>query len=320
MNDTLINIISAKPFLKWAGGKSQIIPELEMRLPDHIRKSKVIKNYVEPFIGGGAFFFYLSSQYKIQKSIIIDINPELYIAYNVIKLKHKDLIDNLNKYENEFLSLDNKNRETFFYDIRSKYNSQLKEFNFTIFNNDWIDRCAHLIFLNRTCFNGLFRQNKKGEFNVPYGNYKKPSICNMNNIIECSKALINTIILQGDFLKSSSYIDNDTLVYLDPPYRPINKTASFTSYSKDGFNDDDQIRLAEFYKEMSKKGAYLLLSNSDPQNKNPNDTFFEKIYNCFTIDKVFANRMINCNGNQRGKITELLINNYQSRGGFNANS
>jgi len=310
MNNTLVKIISAKPFLKWAGGKSQIIADLEIRLPDHIRKSRVIKNYVEPFIGGGAFFFYLSSQYEIQKSTILDINPELYIAYNVIKLKPYELIDELNKCENNFLSLDNQNRETFYYDIRSKYNSQLKEFNFNLLNNDCIERTAQLIFLNKTCFNGLFRQNKKGEFNVPYGDYKKPSICNMNNIMECSKTLVNTVILQGDFSKSSLYIDNDTLVYLDPPYRPINKTASFTSYSKDGFNDDDQIRLAEFYKEMSKKGAYLLLSNSDPQNENPNDTFFGKIYNCFTIDKVFANRMINCNGNRRGKITELLIFNY----------
>lgn len=310
MNNTFVKIISAKPFLKWAGGKSQIIADLEIRLPDHIRKNKVIKNYVEPFIGGGAFFFYLSSQYEIQKSTILDINPELYIAYNVIKLKPYELIDELNKCENNFLLLDNQNRETFYYDIRSKYNSQLKEFNFNLLNNNCIERTAQLIFLNKTCFNGLFRQNKKGEFNVPYGNYKKPSICNMNNIMECSKALVNTVILQGDFSKSSFYIDNDTLVYLDPPYRPINKTASFTSYSKDGFNDDDQIRLAEFYKEMSKKGAYLLLSNSDPQNENPNDTFFEKIYNCFTIDKIFANRMINCNGNRRGKITELLIFNY----------
>jgi len=310
MKNTKSDNNKAKPFLKWAGGKRQIIDELESFLPMEFRSSRRICNYVEPFVGGGAFFFYLQSFYEISKSLIIDVNPELFIAYSTVKNDPESLIRLLSSYQEEYYILEAGKREIYYYEIRNNYNHSGKAFDYSNDNNRWIERVAQLIFLNRTCFNGLFRQNSKGEFNVPYGNYKNPTICNAENILECSKALKNTDILQGDFSISKKFIDTNTLVYLDPPYRPINKTSSFTSYSKDGFNDTDQKRLAEFYKEMSSIGTYLLLSNSDPKNENPKDSFFEDIYHEFNIVRISASRMINCIGAKRGEVKELIITNY----------
>jgi len=299
-----------KPFLKWVGGKGQLINDLVSRLPKEIKSTGKIEKYVEPFVGGGAFFFFLVSHFDIKKSYLCDINRELVIAYRVIKSFSGDLIDNLKKLEQEYLPLSENKRKSFYYRIRDKYNEQMPYFNYEEYNNEWINRSSYLIFLNKTCFNGLFRQNKKGEFNVPFGRYKNPTICDEKNIIKVSAALNNTEIFCADFEDSKKFINRKTLVYFDPPYRPISNTSSFTGYFKDNFNNKDQKRLASFFNNMDKRGAFLILSNSDPKNYNPNDDFFDKLYKNYNIEEVFANRMINCNAGKRGEITELIITNY----------
>jgi DNA adenine methylase len=304
--------IRAKPFLKWAGGKSQLISALSERLPETIKKTKEINTYIEPFIGGGAIFFYLKSNYRIIKSIIIDVNPELVLSYQVIQKDHKKLILKLKKIEEEYLPLKESQRKEYFYDVRTSYNENLSNVNFQSYGKSWIDRTAQMIFLNRTCFNGLFRQNSKGEFNVPFGKYKNPQICNERNITEVHWGLKDTEIICGDFNKAKKFVRKNCLIYLDPPYRPINPTSSFTSYAKDGFNDDDQRRLADFYKQMDKKSAFLMLSNSDPRNENPKDDFFDRLYSKFIIERVPAKRNINCNADKRGEINELIIRNYKT--------
>lgn len=164
--------------------------------------------------------------------------------------------------------------------------------------------------MNKTCFNGLFRVNKKGEFNVPCAYPKNPLICDKDNILNISKLLKNTRILSCDFLDLEDLIVENSFVYLDPPYRPLNNTSSFNGYSNNGFDDNDQIQLAEFYKRLSDKGAYVLLSNSDPKNTNVEDNFFDELYKDFKIERVDAKRFINSNGNKRGPIKEILVSNF----------
>ncbi len=304
------NDFGAKPFLKWAGGKTQLLDEFDKRLPLKIKDNKTIKRYIEPFIGGGAMFFFLKRKYNIKESFLFDINPELIIAYKVIQKGHKALLDRLSEIKHKHLQKSEDMRREHYYHIRDKYNKQIENFNYNSFNDEWIERVTYLIFLNKTCFNGLFRQNKKGEFNVPFGRYKNPSIYNENNIIQVSKALKNTEIFYGDFTRSSKYIEKGSFVYFDPPYRPLNRTSSFTKYSKDGFFDEDQIRLSKFFDEMDKKEAYLMLSNSDPKNNDIDDHFFDELYKNYNINRVPAKRHINSNASKRGEINELIITNY----------
>ncbi|KYO65504.1 DNA adenine methylase [Thermovenabulum gondwanense] len=310
-NEQLIGNVNPKPFLKWAGGKSQLIKELYKRLPITIIKTGLIESYVEPFVGGGAFFFFLKKNFKINKSYLFDINRELIVCYKVIQNNINELIYFLSNLETEYLNYSEDKRKEFYYKIRENYNLQRKEFNYSNYNSDWIVRATYMIFLNKTCFNGLFRLNKAGEFNVPFGKYKKPTICDADNLIEVYKALADTEIICSDFEESKNYIQKNTLVYLDPPYRPLNNTSNFTNYSEDGFDDNDQKRLAKFFKEMDKKGAYLILSNSDPKNENINDNFFDELYAGFIIERVKAKRYINSDGNKRGEINELIIRNYE---------
>lgn len=306
----LFNNIEAKPFLKWAGGKTQLIPEIEKRLPENVKRSKSIERYIEPFVGGGAIFFYLINNYKIKKSFLFDINNELILCYKVIQRNPEELKNNLLKMEKYYLSKSFEEKEEIYYDTRILYNNQMYDFDFENYNIKWVERATQTIFLNKTCFNGLFRQNRKGEFNVPIGSYKNPTICQSDNIIAVNHALKNTEIIFGDFTKAEKHITKESLVYYDPPYRPINGTSSFNDYSKEGFNDEDQIRLADFYTKMHKKGAYQILSNSDPKNTKLDDDFFDELYKEFKIDRVLANRMINCNGDLRGKIKEIVIKNF----------
>jgi DNA adenine methylase len=312
MQTTLSNrpLITARPFLKWAGGKTQLLDELVKRLPSEIQESGAIENYVEPFVGGGAMFFCLKSKFEVKHAFIYDINPELVIGYTAIQKSPKGLIKKLKVLEEDYLGRNDSDREKLFYEIRDNYNQQLSDFDFDKYHKEWVDRTSHLIFLNKTCFNGLFRQNSKGEFNVPFGKYKNPTICNAENIREVNKALKNTIVECGDFSASKPHVQKGTFVYLDPPYRPLNETSSFTGYAKDGFDDNDQKRLAKFFRDMGKRGAYMMLSNSDPKNENPKDNFFEKLYKGFRIERAQASRMINCNASKRGPINELIIVNY----------
>ena len=303
--------MNARPFLKWAGGKTQLLDEFEKRLPSKIHESKIIDNYVEPFIGGGALFFFLKNKYSIKNSIILDVNPELIVAYKVIQKDNKKLIEELREIENIHLEKSESKRKEHYYKIRDLYNQQRLDFNYDNYNSEWIKRSKYLIFLNKTCYNGLFRQNKDGKFNVPFGLYKNPKILDESNIMAVNKSLSNTEIFCDDFTASCDYIDKKSLVYLDPPYRPLNKTSNFTSYAKNGFFDKDQIRLAEFFHQIDKKGAYIILSNSDPKNEDDDDDFFENLYKKFNIDRIPAKRNINSNKLKRGNINELFITNYQ---------
>ena len=222
----------------------------------------------------------------------------------------KQLINLLNEIKDEFIPKEHDERKEFYLDIRKSFNENLFNFDFENYSSDFIERAAQIIFMNKTCFNGLFRVNKKGEFNVPFGKYKNPKIFDADNLMAASFALKNTKIVQGSFLESEKLIDENSLVYLDPPYRPLSKSSSFTSYSKFDFNDDDQIELAEYYKRISKIGAKAILSNSDPKNTDENDNFFDDLYCDFTIDRIQAPRMISCNGNERKPVNEILVRNF----------
>jgi len=304
------NILNVKPFLKWAGGKKQLLMEFSARLPDHLKDSGTIKRYVEPFVGGGAMFFFLKQHYNINESILLDINRELVMAYQVIKNDHEGLTKILKDIEEDHLKNDEEGRKKNYYRIRDVYNSDIQTFEYENYNKQWIERTAYFIFMNKTCFNGLFRQNKNGEFNVPFGLYKNPKICDYTNIKCANQALKDTEIYCSNFTVSEKYIDKGVFVYLDPPYRPLNKTSNFTAYSKDGFNDFDQAKLASFFREMDDRGAYLMLSNSDPKNENIKDEFFDELYRGYRIDRVPAKRNINRDALGRGIINELIVRNY----------
>ncbi|MCG2686676.1 Dam family site-specific DNA-(adenine-N6)-methyltransferase [Candidatus Parcubacteria bacterium] len=299
-----------KPFLKWVGGKTQLLDKLEARLPEKIKSTKVIDCYIESFVGGGALFFYLRNRYQINKAYLIDNNQDLILTYKVIQGQASKLIKELNLLQNKYLKFDDSDRTEFYYKIRTKYNQQKKEVDCNKLSDIWVERASFVIFLNKTCFNGLFRQNGSGGFNVPHGRYKNPKICDSENIKKVSEVLKGARIIRGDFAECRKYAKPGALVYFDPPYRPLNATSSFTGYTKKGFCDNEQMRLAKLCKEFSQKEVYVLLSNSDPTNENKKDSFFDNIYSDFNIQRVLANRMVNCNGDKRGQIRELLIANY----------
>ena len=294
-----------KPFVKWAGGKGSLIPQLKNFYPFEIDNIK-IKKYVEPFVGGGAVLINILQKYDIKEAYAFDINMDLINCYNVIKSKVEDLIGELDKKEKNFLCLDSKEREEYFYEIREEYNS----YNLSEKDID-VKRASEFIFLNRTCFNGLYRVNKNGKFNVPCGKYKNPTICDANNLRNLSYLIRNVNFQYGDYKKSEEYIDSNTFVYFDPPYRPLSNTSRFTSYTKEDFNDENQKELAKYYKLLDEKNAKLMLSNSNPKNTNKDDNFFEEIYKGFYINEISAKRMINANAKGRGVISELLITNYR---------
>lgn len=296
--------------MKWAGGKNQLLREFNNLLPEKILENKIIDNYVEPFVGGGAMFFFLRNNFDIKKSVLMDVNRELIIGYKVIQKNCKELIWRLQLLEEDYLSRSEDDRKEYYYKMRSVYNGQMIDFDYSNYNDEWIDRAVYLIFLNKTGFNGLFRQNSNGEFNVPMGRYKNPKICDEGNIIQVNQALRNTLIICSDFLLAADYINKESLVYLDPPYKPLNSTSSFTSYNKEGFTDYDQKRLAEFFRKMDLRGAFLMLSNSDPKNNDPTDEFFDDLYNGFNIKRVPAKRFINCDASKRGELNEIIISNY----------
>lgn len=298
-----------KPFLKWAGGKKQLLEEFNKRFPKGLITGEIDK-YIEPFVGGGAVFFHTIQKFNLNECHIYDANEELILVYKVVKNDVDSLIDILKKLESEFLNLNEDARKEYFYGIREMFNKSKNEIDFFQYNHNWINRAAQLIFLNRTCFNGLFRVNLKGQFNVPFGRYKNPKICNEDVLRNASVVLKNVKINLGDFTDCETIVDDKTFVYFDPPYRPLSKTSSFTSYNKDSFDDFEQQRLAKFYKELDAKGAKLMLSNSDPKNEDPNDSFFDELYSDFIIERVLAKRMINCKGEKRGVIQEVIITNY----------
>ncbi|MCM2466126.1 DNA adenine methylase [Methanoculleus oceani] len=300
---------NARPFLKWAGGKTQLLNEFARRIPKELKNGE-ISTFIEPFVGGGAVFFHFNSVFSFKECHIFDINEELILAYSVVKRNVEDLIEYLCDLTEEFLSKDDEGRKEYFYSIRDEFNQTKSSINFKNYGKAWIPRAGQLIFLNKTCFNGLFRVNSQGEFNVPFGQHKNPKIVYPDVLRADAQILQNTKIHLGDFAKSSQYINNNSFVYFDPPYRPLSNTASFTQYSKDGFDDVEQQRLAEFFAKCDAKRAKLMLSNSDPKNINSNDNFFDTLYGKFNIQRVPARRMINSDASKRGEINEIIVTNY----------
>ena len=293
-----------KPFIKWAGGKSQILGEIQEQYPQNFGNK--INKYCEPFIGGGAVLFDILSKYDLYSVLINDINKELINTYIQIRDNVHELISMLKEYEDEYLPSNKESRKNIFYENRNRFNSLKTSGGLS---SD-IEKAALFIFLNRTCFNGLYRENSKGLFNVPIGSYKNPKICDKENLVNVSFALKNVEIICGDYKNCIEFIDENTFVYIDPPYRPLNKTASFTAYSSNGFGDKEQIELGEFVKSIHSRGAKTLISNSDPKNTDKHDNFFDELYNDFNIRRIDAKRMINCDGSSRGEIKELLICNW----------
>lgn len=289
---------------------------LAARLPEPIKERKVISRYLEPFVGGGAMFFFLKSRYRMEEAYLFDINPDLIICYKVLQNNHGELSRVLAEMNTAFLEKTEEERRVFYYQIRELYNRQRKGFNYRVQSWEWVERAGFLIFLNKTCYNGLFRLNQKGEFNVPYGRYKKPKIYDPETLKQAHLALENTRIIWGDFREAEKFVTPNSFVYLDPPYRPINHTSRFTNYSKDGFSDRDQERLAALFHRLDQKGAYLMLSNSDPKNADPQDHFFETLYQGYHIERIPAKRYINCNAEKRGVIAELVIRNYKIKEEF----
>ncbi len=290
-----------KPFVKWVGGKSQLIPDLMKRLPKDFSEWEGAI-YVEPFVGGGAMLFYLLQTFHNIKTVYInDINHKLMITYRVVKESPKKLLSLLETLQNEYTSLGEDDRKEYYLSKRALFNTEpLSD----------IDVASLLIFLNRTCFNGLYRVNSKGEFNVPHGRYKNPTICDRQTIMADSALLQKVEIECGDFADTLKYATPHSLYYLDPPYKPLSATSSFNSYSKEAFDDEEQIRLCDFCKKLGENGSSFILSNADLKGANPNDNFFDDLYSTFSVNRVWASRMVNANPDKRGKLTELMVSNF----------
>lgn len=270
----------SEPFLKWAGGKRYLLDEILKRLPSQIER------YYEPMLGAGAVFFELANRKRFKKAKISDVNEELIITYKAIRDNASEVLMYLNQLEREHFS---RNSEKYYYKIRDL--------------NKWdLDRpqtAARMIYLNKTCFNGLYRVNQAGKFNVPYGNYKNPTICNPKALIQASKALQKVHIVSQDFEEAIVNITSEDAVYFDPPYWPV-KQGAFTSYTDAGFDSSDQKRLANLAQKLKKIGIFALFSNADV-------AIVRQLYKGLNIDKILVPRRINADGEGRGKITELLI-------------
>lgn len=293
----------AKPFVKWAGGKGQLIGQLADLFPADLA-NRADLTYVEPFVGGGAMLFHVLAHYpNIRRAIINDFNANLVETYRTVKSDPEALIAELARLQADYWDCaDDTTRRTYYLARRNEYNARV---------HTGVRTAVLFIFLNRTCFNGLYRVNSKGGFNVPWGKARHPLICDAETIRGDSRLLQRVEILRGDFEGVYGHIKGRAFIYFDPPYRPLPGTLSFTAYSMVGFNDEEQRRLARFCRRLDMEGHRWLLSNSDPANTDPGDTFFDDIFSGFDISHVSASRMINSNPTGRGKITELAIRNYK---------
>ena len=288
-----------RPFIKWVGGKRQLLERIEAALSTRITDCKSL-TYIEPFVGGGAVLFHLlSTQPNIKKAIINDINSDLITTYRTIRDNVDALTSFLFELQTQYRTLTTEEtRKLFYLAKRERYNSKTL---------DAIENSALFIFLNRTCFNGLHRVNSKGLFNVPFGKYQNPMICDEETLRADSKLLQYVEILNGDFAQTLPYASADTLYYLDPPYKPLSATSSFNSYAKNSFDDAEQIRLKKFCDAINARGATWILSNSDVRSNDPQNDFFDNLYGSYQIERVWAMRSVNANPKKRGQLTELLI-------------
>ncbi len=295
-----LNTYPARPFVKWVGGKTQLLDDIKKTLPCDLSRRDSL-TYVEPFVGGGAVLFWILQEFpNITRAIINDINAELICTYRVVKSDVESLIVELTRLQTEYLSLDEVARKEYFLSQRDRFNGK---------DTSDVKTAALFIFLNRTCFNGLYRVNSKGKFNVPHGKYANPKICDEETLRADSAILRRVEIICGDFAQTGKYASDNVLYYFDPPYRPLTETAAFTSYAKYGFDDTEQMRLRDFCAQITKHKSLFVASNSDPQNVDNKDDFFDHLYNMFSIKRVSAARMINSKGNGRGAISEIMISN-----------
>lgn len=286
----------AKPFIKWAGGKGQLIEQLGALLPADFGSLDSV-TYIEPFVGGGAMLFHMLQAFpNIKRAVINDINPRLAACYEVIRDEPQQLIGRLAEIEKEYFALATYDRQ------KEYYLQKRREFNG---GGSQLETAALLIFINRTCFNGLYRENRRGEYNVPFGRYVAPVICNRGLIMADSHILQRVEILTGDFEQTLLHAQGNTFFYLDPPYRPLSATSNFNDYARQPFNDDAQVRLKSFCDKIASAGHSFMLSNSDCA-----DGFFDNLYKDYQIERVWARRCVNSNGNGRGKLTEILVHNY----------
>ena len=277
----------AKPFLKWAGGKTQLITDIEKVLPKKFMNKKF--TFVEPFVGSGAILFWILNNFpKVEKAVINDINADLTNVYKIIASNPIELISVLKDFQEEYHSIDLEvdNKREYYTQKRTLFNTR---------STDKVTQAALFIFLNRTCFNGLFRVNKSNGFNVPIGSYKKPMICDADNIFAVSEALQKVEILTGDYQQTLLYAEKPALFYFDPPYKPLSKTSSFNTYSKDEFDDKEQIRLRDFCKRLNSLDHNWILSNSDVKGKDMDDNFFDDIYDEFNIGVSLSGRAFRFN-------------------------
>ena len=289
--------MKAKPFVKWVGGKGQLIDQLEALLPADFDQWENV-TYIEPFVGGGAMLFHmLQAHPNIKSAIINDINPDLTTCYKVVRENPSKLVLSLKEIQKEYYSLQSEeSRKQFYLLMRDEFNTKAL---------DPLRNTTLFFFLNRTCFNGLYRVNRAGLFNVPFGKYETPTICDANTIYADSELLQNVEVLTGDYQQTLSRAEGNTLFYFDPPYRPLNNTSSFNDYAKEAFNDLAQKRLKEFCDQVEKGGYKFMLSNSDCK-----DMFFDDLYLQYTIARVWAARSVNANPRKRGKLQEILVRNY----------
>lgn len=293
----------AKPFIKWVGGKSQLIEQLDAQLPADFDNWNDA-TYIEPFVGGGAMLFYMLQRYpNITHAVINDVNPDLTTCYETVRDNPEELIESLYDIQNAYYALlSEEARKEFYLAVRDRYNEK---------NLDPIENTTKFFFLNRTCFNGLYRVNKKGLFNVPFGKYANPQICDEKTIRLDSRLLHRVEILTGDFEETFNRAQGNTLFYFDPPYRPLSDTSSFNDYAKEAFNDEAQIRLKKYCDRVNEAGFKFMLSNSDCKGKNEEDNFFDVLYGAYEIERVWASRSINSIPSKRGKLTEILVHNYE---------
>ncbi|TGD20389.1 DNA adenine methylase [Levilactobacillus suantsaiihabitans] len=308
-------VLPIAPIIKWAGGKKKLAPIIEQMVAAQIDLS-TIDTYVEPFAGGASLLLFLSSKYTFKKKVILDINPDLINLYLNVRDHLSELVAKLSSIERKYNNLSATEQKDYYYTIRNNFNENIlaRKSDHDILNTQLeekissnLNQACYFIFLNKTDFNGLYRVNSKGTFNVPFGQRKQATLFNKSNIINFSELLQNTEIMLGDYRITEEFAGPGTFFYFDPPYRPLTDSSSFTSYAKSSFNDTSQQELAKFVSKISKKGAHFALSNSDPHQSDPADDFFDTLYSDFTINRIQASRMISAKSQGRGKVSELLI-------------
>jgi len=280
----------AAPFVKWVGGKARLIGALNPP-PD-------VQRFAEPFVGGGAMFYHLHNTGNLQGAVLCDVNRDVVTTYRVVQQQIDALLSALQLHEGRYLKLDAEGRKAYFYKVRAKHPVD--------FGMHDVERAARMLFLNRTCFNGLWRENLSGRFNTPHGRYANPRIAREAELRACHDALQNVTILERDFRMLPRLVrDHDVdFVYLDPPYHPISATSAFNAYSRGGFGERDQTELAEVCIELDKMGVRFMLSNSDCE-------LIRGLYERFDVSEILAARAVNCKAGKRGKVSELVVRNLQ---------